>query len=84
VHKQAWTLHREGYEVLLVVRQSELASYLGMQVITARARFRSVFRPILNLPGLFLQVWRLQGDVYILRNPDTIPLALLLRAPVSA
>ncbi len=78
VHKQAWTLHREGYEVLLVVRQPPVDTYLGMQVITANASFTSILRPILNLPGLFLQAWRLKCDVYILRNPDTIPLALLL------
>lgn len=78
-HKQAHTLVQAGYEVVLVVKKQLVREYLGMRVIEARAPFRSVLRPLLNLVPLFLQVRRLQGDVHVLRNPDTIPLALILR-----
>ena len=79
VHKQAWSLAHAGHEVVLVVKEGFVDEYLGMRVVVANAPFASVFRPLLNLPSLFLQAWRLRGDVYILRNPDTIPLAFVLR-----
>jgi glycosyltransferase involved in cell wall biosynthesis len=80
VHKQAWSLSRLGHEVVLVVKESDVDEYLGMQVLVARAPFVSVLRPLLNLPVLYRQVIDLRGDIYVLRNPDTIPLAIALRA----
>ena len=77
-HKQAYSLRRAGYEVILVVKEQIVDEYLGMQVVAACAQFESILRPILNLPSLSRQVRKLQGDVYVLRNPDTIPLAFVL------
>lgn len=51
-----------------------------MSVLSARSPFNGFLRPLLNLPAQLLQACRLQGDVYVLRNPDTIPLAFALRA----
>ena len=78
VHKQAYSLSRAGYEVVLVVKDSAVSEYLGMQIVVAKAPFETVFRPLLNLPALFRQAQKLKGDVYVLRNPDTILLALAL------
>jgi glycosyltransferase involved in cell wall biosynthesis len=78
VHKQALSLQVVGCEICLVVRKSESPEYLGMQVVEASAPFGSLLRPLLNLPSLFWQVLRLKADVYLLQNPDTIPLAFLL------
>lgn len=78
VHKQAWSLSTAGYEVVLVVKEGLVDEYLGMRVVEAMAPFRTVFRPLLNLPALFRQVRELTGDVHVLRNPDTIPLAFAL------
>ena len=79
VHKQARSLHEAGHDVILVVKSSPVQHYLGMRVVPARAPFGSLLRPLLNLPALYCQVRRLDADVYIVRNPDTIPLALFLR-----
>ena len=79
VHKQAWSLATAGHEVVLVVKERLVEQYLGMRVVAANAPFKSVLRPLMNLPAMYRQVRQLKGDVVILRNPDTIPLALLLR-----
>jgi glycosyltransferase involved in cell wall biosynthesis len=78
VHKQALSLRDKGYDVVLVVKHPEVVEYLGMPVIAANSRFGTKLRPLLNLPSWFLQCRQLNGDVYIVRNPDTIPLAFLL------
>lgn len=79
VHKQARSLHETGHEVILVVKSSPVDRYLGMRVEISRSPFESVLRPILNLPTQYRQLRGLDADVYVLRNPDTMPLALLLR-----
>lgn len=80
VHKQAYTLASDGHEVILLVKEKLVEDYLGMRVVAAAAPFNSVYRPLLNLPALFRQARRLNGDIYVLRNPDTIPLAFALHA----
>ena len=79
VHKQAWSLSRAGYDVVLVVHDPAADEYLGMKVVGADAPFESLLRPLLNLPALLHQARNLKGDLYVLRNPDTIPLAIALR-----
>lgn len=83
VHKQARSLFDAGFDVVLIVKSSPVGQYLGMRVEIARSPFDSLLRPLLNLPAHFRQVRGFDADVYILRNPDTIPLALLLRATGS-
>jgi glycosyltransferase involved in cell wall biosynthesis len=79
VHKQAYSLAQDGHEVVLVVKHDVVKDYLGMQVVAAHSPFDSLLRPLLNLPSLFRQVRRLNADIFVLRNPDTIPLAFVLR-----
>lgn len=79
VHKQACSLSRAGHEVVLVTKNCGVNEYLGMRVVAAAGSSESLFRPVLNLPALYRQVRDLRGDICVLRNPDTIPLALLLR-----
>jgi len=80
VHKQAYTLALDGHEIILVVKDKLVEEYLGMRVVAADTPFDSAWRPLLNFPSLFRQVRKLDGDIYVLRNPDTIPLAMALRA----
>jgi glycosyltransferase involved in cell wall biosynthesis len=78
-HKEAWTVSRLGFEVILLCKVAPLNSYLGMQVIRARAAAGSpLTRGILGLPGLVAQSLRLRADVYVLENPDTLLLGFLL------
>lgn len=79
VHKQARSLYEAGHEVVLVARNPAVVNYLGMEVVPADAPHESVMRPVLNLVSLYRQITRLFADVYIVNNPDTILLALLLR-----
>lgn len=78
VHKQAASLARAGHEIALVVKNHDKSDYLGMAVVSCKAPFGSPLRPLLNLPAMYRQARSLGGDVYILRNPDTIPLAFAL------
>jgi glycosyltransferase involved in cell wall biosynthesis len=80
VHKQAWSLAQAGFEIVLVVKDGGVAEYLGMAVVSARSPFNGFLRPLLNLPAQLRQACQLKGDLYVLRNPDTIPMAFALRA----
>ena len=64
---------------MLVVKNCSRAKYLGMRIVSAKAPFNGFLRPIINLPFQLRQVLDLDGDVYVLRNPDMIPLAFALR-----
>ena len=79
VHKQAYSLAQAGHEVVLVVKHGDVTEYMGMRVVSARVPFENILRPVLNLPALFKQVVSLDGDMYLLSNPDSIPLALVLK-----
>lgn len=78
-HKEAWTVARLGFEVILLCKAAPVSSYLGMQVVRARAAAGSpLTRGILGLPGLLAQSLRLRADVYVLENPDALLLGFLL------
>ena len=49
-----------------------------MHVIASRPRAQGLLRPILNFPRLLLQTLSLKAALYILENPDTLPLSFLL------
>jgi glycosyltransferase involved in cell wall biosynthesis len=78
VHKQAYVLSEAGYTVILVVGHTDRRDYFGMQVIEARAPSRGLLRPALNVLPLFFQARGLDGDLFVLSNPDTTILAMLL------
>jgi glycosyltransferase involved in cell wall biosynthesis len=78
-HKEAWTVARLGYEVILLCKAAPVNSYLGMQVIRARAAAGSpLTRGILGLPSLLAQSLSMRADVYVLENPDTLLLGFIL------
>jgi len=62
VHKQARSLQQAGYELVLVVKESEVDEYLGKKVVRAVAPFVSVLRPILNFPALLRQLLKLRAS----------------------
>ena len=77
-HKEAWNLRHWGYEVVLLCRHAPVERYLGMHVVASRACAQGLLRPILNLPRLLQQTLSLKADLYIIENPDTLPLGFLL------
>lgn len=78
VHKQAWTLSSAGYEVEIVVKAAPVNEYLGMKVSAVCPSKGYLLRPLLNLRRWFRICQGKGADVFVLRNPDCIVLALML------
>ena len=80
-HKEAWTLAQLGFDVTLACKSAPVTSYLGMRVVAARTPAQNpMFRALVNLPSLVAQALKLDADVYVLENPDTLLLGLVLVA----
>ncbi len=77
-HKEAWGLAQSGFDLTLLCKEAPVDEYLGMRVLAADAHFEGLLRPLLNLPGLVRQARRLDADLYVLKNPDTVLVGLLL------
>lgn len=77
-HKIACCLSSAGYDVTIVAKVADCENYQGLTVRRAWAPFNSIFRWILNAPLLMIQAVRLKSDLYLLSNPDTIPMAFFL------
>lgn len=77
-HKEAWCLAERGYKVTLVCKQPDVSEYLGMRVVPANAPAEGFLRPITNTPKLLRQARQLDSDIYVLINPDTLVLGILL------
>ncbi|MBT8068456.1 MAG: glycosyltransferase [Gammaproteobacteria bacterium] len=78
VHKQAWTLSSAGYDVEIAVKAAPVNEYLGMKVSAVGSSKGYVLRPLLNSRRWFRICLSKQADVFVLRNPDCIFLALIL------
>ena len=76
--KEAKTLAADGYRVLLLARAEHSLIEEGVEVIPLPLVKRRLLR-FLSLPRVFWRALRLNGDVYHLHNPDTLPIALLLK-----
>ena len=78
-HKEARTLARAGYRVIVIARASRREIIDGVEVLPARTATSSRFLRFLALPAVFLQAVGVKADVYHLHNPDTLPIALSLK-----
>ncbi|MDH5582481.1 MAG: glycosyltransferase [Gammaproteobacteria bacterium] len=78
VHKQAWTLSSAGYEVEIAVQAAPLNEYLGMKVSEVGPSKGYMLRSLLNSRRWFRICRSKKADVFVLRNPDCIFLALML------
>lgn len=76
--KEAKTLAANGYRVLLLARAESPLVEEGVEVVPLPVVKNRLMR-FLGLPGVFRTALMLKGDVYHLHNPDTLPIALLLR-----
>lgn len=77
--KEAKTLAANGYRVLLLARSEIPLIEDGVEVIPL-STIKDRLSRFLNLPRVFWVALKLKGDVYHLHNPDTLPIALLLKA----
>lgn len=77
--KEARTLARAGYRVIVIARAPRREIVDGVEVLPARtARSWRLFR-FASLPVVFLQALTVKADVYHLHNPDTLPIGLGLK-----
>jgi glycosyltransferase involved in cell wall biosynthesis len=76
--KEACTLAREGFEVILIAQAPESGVVNGVRLVPAPVS-RSRTSRFFKLAAVLREALRLRGDIYHLHNPDTIPLALILK-----
>jgi len=76
--KEAKTLAANRYRVLLLARAERSLIEEGVEVVPLPT-FESRLLRFLNLPRIFWVTLKLKSDVYHLHNPDTLPIALLLK-----
>lgn len=76
--KEACTLAAAGYDVTLIAQALHEADERGVKIRPApKARSRTL--RFLKIPLILVMAIRLQAQVYHLHNPDTLPIALLLK-----
>jgi glycosyltransferase involved in cell wall biosynthesis len=78
VHKQAWTLHAAGYDVEVFVKNPSVDRYISIKMSRAGSSNGLLKRALIDTKRWFGICRSNAADVYILCNPDTIPLAFLL------
>lgn len=77
--KQAVSLAGQGFDVVLLARSKRQRVEGGVQVLPPYGSHRSRLIRFASLPLIALQALLLRGDVYHLHNPDTIPIAVVLK-----
>ena len=78
--KEAVTLAAAGNEVVLYARTPDGQPLVRDGVTVRPVRYKGRLGRFLRLPVVGHRAWREGGDVFHLHNPDTIPLALALKA----
>lgn len=78
--KEAVTLAAAGHEVVLYARTPDGEPLVRDGVAVRPVRYRNRLTRFLQLPVIGHRAWREGADVYHLHNPDTIPVALGLKA----
>ncbi len=78
--KQAVTLAAAGHEVILYARTPDGRPVLRDGVHVRPVRYRTRIGRFLQLPLVGHRAWRESADIYHVHNPDTIPIALGLKA----
>jgi len=76
--KEACTLVEAGYEVTLIAQAPRASVERGVRIRPA-PRAGSRLQRFLKLPLVLASALHLRADIYHLHNPDTLPLALLLK-----
>jgi len=76
--KQAITLAKEGYQIVLLARAPKVLVEKGIKIQPVPAYSNRVMR-FLKLPLILQQAWIEKADLYHLHNPDTLPLAFALK-----
>ncbi|MDD4027946.1 MAG: glycosyltransferase [Bacilli bacterium] len=75
--KEAISLHKKGYDVILYARIDEETCVDGISV--KPYKYRNRFFRFIKMPLLLYKIILEKADAYHLHNPDTIPLGLFLK-----
>ena len=78
-HKECRTLANAGYDVCLIARVQSPRTVKGIKIIPAVGSSGGRFKRFLSLPFVGIQALLRKAKIYHLHNPDTIPLAVILR-----
>ncbi|MDR5886708.1 glycosyltransferase [Vreelandella janggokensis] len=77
--KEALTLLGEGYEVILIARVNNNCEKSGIKIISPAGSHRNRFLRFFSLPLVAIQALKYRGMVYHFHNPDTLPIAVLVK-----
>lgn len=78
--KEAVSLAEAGHEVILYARTPDGEPLVRDGVAVRPVRYRNRIGRFLQLPVVGHRAWREGADIYHVHNPDTIPVALGLKA----
>lgn len=78
-HKEAVSLAKHGYNVHLLTRAAHISTKHTVNIHPVITVDRSRLLRFLCLPLVAFQALRLRADIYHLHNPDTLPIALILK-----
>lgn len=75
--KQALALSALGYEIIIFSR-APVGDMKNVNHVTL-ASYKSRFKRFTSLFGVFLKVISIKADLYLIHNPDTLPIGMLLK-----
>lgn len=78
-HKQALSLSESGFEVSVIAKSEKARDYSNIKIIPANSSYVTRAHRFLSIPRIALQALDHKADIYHLHNPDTIPIAILLK-----
>lgn len=77
--KQAVSLSESGYDVTVIARATSTFTYGDIKIEPAKGTYKTRTQRFLSIPKVALQARKYNADIYHLHNPDTIPIAFLLK-----
>ncbi|KEA64234.1 glycosyl transferase, group 1 [Marinobacterium lacunae] len=77
--KEAVSYAEQGFDVTLIARAPNFIHSDGVKIVPRWGDFDSRLLRFLSLPFVLIQTFLNRADVYHLHNPDTIPIAFILK-----
>ena len=78
-HKEACSLAKNGWNVYLIAQANKAFAINDVNVIPAKVKKEPRWKRFLGLQLVLWQAIKVDATVYHMHNPDTIPLAFLLK-----
>lgn len=78
-HKEAKSLAKNGFDVSVLARSDKARTEDKVKIIPVKALYKNRLLRFLSIFFITYQVLSIKADVYHLHNPDTLPIALVLK-----